>query len=291
MNKLERINKILACPKCKSPVSVHETEVRCVSCALVFRVEKGIPVMMTDRLHNPKYVWIEPSTGTHLLERYPLLRPPNPRFWTPAGRQRIPTFLAEVGASKYVLNIGSRTSQYGKDIINLDIEPYKNVDLVGVAEELPVLDDSVDGVIIQAVLEHVQRPAKAVQEIYRVLRPGGMVYAEIPFFRSYHGAPVDFQRYTISGIEELFHEFEMVRKGVIAGPASGITAALSEFLAMLFSFKNVWLFKMWFVLLRWLLTPIKYLDLYLETHPFAHRIACTLYYQGRKPSPVSADGR
>jgi SAM-dependent methyltransferase/uncharacterized protein YbaR (Trm112 family) len=291
MNKLDRISKILACPNCKSHVSIHETEVRCVGCDRVFRVEKGIPVMMVDRPHNPQYVLVEPSTGTRLLERYPFLRPPNPRFWTPAGRQRIPGFLAEVSAGKCVLNVGSRESQYSNNIINLDIEPYQNVDLVGAAEELPLLDDSVDGVIIQAVLEHVQRPAKAVQEIYRVLRPGGMVYAEIPFFRSYHGAPADFQRYTISGIEELFHEFEVVRKGVIAGPASGITAALSEFLAMLFSFKNVWLFKMWFVLLRWLLTPIKYLDLYLETHPFAHRIACTLYYQGRKPSPVSTDRR
>ena len=39
----------------------------------------------------------------------------------------------------------------------MDIEPGPRVDLVGVAEELPIQDGVIDGVILQAVLEHVAR--------------------------------------------------------------------------------------------------------------------------------------
>jgi SAM-dependent methyltransferase len=39
---------------------------------------------------------------------------------------------------------------------------------------------------IQAVLEHALDPPVVVAEIYRVLKPGGLVYADTPFMQRVH---------------------------------------------------------------------------------------------------------
>ena len=46
----------------------------------------------------------------------------------------------------------------------------------GVAESLPLADESQDVVFFESVLEHVDSPKRCLSEIYRVLRPGGILY-------------------------------------------------------------------------------------------------------------------
>lgn len=50
----------------------------------------------------------------------------------------------------------------------------------GVGESLPFPSDSFDLVVSLAVLEHVQDVPSVVQEAYRVLKPGGYIYVEVP---------------------------------------------------------------------------------------------------------------
>jgi len=51
---------------------------------------------------------------------------------------------------------------------------------VGVGERLPYPANHFDLVVSMAVLEHVQDVCKVVQEAFRVLKPGGWVYFEVP---------------------------------------------------------------------------------------------------------------
>ena len=51
---------------------------------------------------------------------------------------------------------------------------------VGDAESLPFPDQSFDGVTCQTVLMHVGRPERAIAEMHRVLRPGGLLVATEP---------------------------------------------------------------------------------------------------------------
>src|SRR5262249_27912167 len=48
--------------------------------------------------------------------------------------------------------------------------------VAGTAEDIPFADGSFDVIWSIAVLEHVQQPEKALQEIERVLKPGGVAY-------------------------------------------------------------------------------------------------------------------
>ena len=55
--------------------------------------------------------------------------------------------------------------------------------LQGFAETLPFPDASIDIVTCLTVIEHVNSPAKAIAEMGRVLRPGGMLFLEAPNYR------------------------------------------------------------------------------------------------------------
>jgi len=46
----EELLKILACPKCKNPVKLNETEdgLICEHCKLLYEIRDGIPIMLID---------------------------------------------------------------------------------------------------------------------------------------------------------------------------------------------------------------------------------------------------
>lgn len=48
--------------------------------------------------------------------------------------------------------------------------------LMGAAESIPLPDASQHVVFLESVLEHVDSPDRSLAEVYRVLRPGGLVY-------------------------------------------------------------------------------------------------------------------
>ena len=78
--------------------------------------------------------------------------------------------------------------------------------------DIPVPDESVDGIICHQVLEHVTDPARVVGELYRVLRPGGRLLLSTPFLHPIHedGPVKDYFRYTERGLRELLKDFREV---------------------------------------------------------------------------------
>ncbi len=105
------------------------------------------------------------------------------------------------------------------DLVGTDIYASSNTRVVADGHQLPFIDASFNGVWIQAVLEHVLDPPIVVAEIYRVLRPGGLVYADTPFMQQVHENAYDFTRYTVSGHRWLFRNFAMLDAGATSGGA------------------------------------------------------------------------
>lgn len=115
-----------------------------------------------------------------------------------------------------VLQIGSRTPRgeeavppghlLCKPVIGLDIHPGYNVNLVGDAHVLSrfVRERSLDGVLSASVLEHLQAPWLVAAEINRVLKPGGVVYHQVPGAWPAHAQPNDFWRFSAEGLRVLF---------------------------------------------------------------------------------------
>jgi len=103
-------------------------------------------------------------------------------------------------------------------VIGTDVYASSNTDLLADGHALPFHDRVFDAVWIQAVLEHVLNPFQVVDEIHRVLKPEGYVYAETPFIQQVHEGPYDFARFTQSGHRWLFRRFEQIDSGPVAGP-------------------------------------------------------------------------
>ncbi len=183
-----------------------------------------------------------------------------------------------------IVNIGSGPQYfYGrKDIINIDLFPFEEVDIVADATDLPIRAGSVDFVINIAMLEHTQEPDLVVSEMERILKPGGKVLAYVPFIVPFHAAPYDFQRWTQKGAINLFCSFQSIAVGVGSGPTSGLLYVLQSWLAILLSCGSKTLFDLFFLLIMVLLSPVKLLDCLLEKISFSSIIASGFLVTGSK---------
>lgn len=74
---------------------------------------------------------------------------------------------------------------------------------------LPVRDSCVDLVLSQAVLEHVVDPQRAVDEMRRVLKPGGVLYVEVAFMQPVHMPPNHYFNVTPHGLRWLLRDFAL----------------------------------------------------------------------------------
>lgn len=69
---------------------------------------------------------------------------------------------------------------------------------------IPFEDASFDTLLNIQVLEHTPRPQALVHEMARVLRPGGLLIASVPFSFRLHEEPHDYFRYTPHGLRDMF---------------------------------------------------------------------------------------
>lgn len=92
----------------------------------------------------------------------------------------------------------------------LDPVPDYNPDIIGDIHNLPLENDSLDAIFCIAVLEHIENPFKAFEEMHRVLRKGGYCLISVPFLYYYHaekGYYGDFWRYTEDSLRYLSSHF------------------------------------------------------------------------------------
>lgn len=145
-----------------------------------------------------------------------------------AGQDRKPRMLV-VGGGHLGANLEHAYAASDIEILCFDIYRSELTDFVADAHQMPLVDASVDGVWIQAVLEHVLTPEQVVAEIHRVLTPSGVVYAETPFMQQVHEGAYDFTRFSRSGHRWLFRNFEEIAAGVVAGAGTSLLWAIRHF--------------------------------------------------------------
>ena len=152
---------------------------------------------------------------------------------------------------------------------------------------LPFEDNSFDGVIIQAVLEHVVDPWRCVEEIYRVLKEDGLVYAETPFIQQVHGGRYDFTRFTHLGHRRLFRKFEEIDSGAVCGPGMALAWSYRYFLLSFTSSR--FLRRLIGIFSRLTSFYLPYLDYFLINNPGTLDAASAYYFLGRKSTCVLSD--
>jgi SAM-dependent methyltransferase len=253
--------ELLCCPACKGALLPEVDGVlRCgdAGCGKSYPVVAGRPVLIAedrsvflhrDYQRDPRpEVASPPAEGQHQGEgkqdkaRLWLSKLPSPSVNLSAVRcfESMKLLLLERTAAPLVLLVGggirgkgmsALTGEPAIRLINVDPSPDSTASLFCDGHDLPFRDGSVDAVVAQAVLEHVADPWRCVEEIHRVLKPNGIVYAETPFMQQVHLQGFDFTRFSHMGHRRLFRRFAELESGAVAGPGTALSWAWRYFLA------------------------------------------------------------
>jgi SAM-dependent methyltransferase len=272
----------LRCPRCKSLLN----DLKCSECSTEYtRSYNGAPILIDFTTSA-----IAPSNAEHedaikqqrsnLLRRIarPLMGLTNGSGINEGMRQ----FAEALPSKARILMIGGgerwdglgELSALEPEIVNSDVYPADRTHVLTDAHQLAFADETFDAVIIQAVLEHLIDPPVAAEEIWRVLKPKGVVLADTPFMQPVHSGAYDFTRFSPVGQRALFRRFETLHIGVSAGPMSALRWSIEHALRSLFRTKYV------AMLFRPLTIPLGWLDQF--TTGYAHDACCGSYFVGRK---------
>lgn len=102
------------------------------------------------------------------------------------------------------LGCGYRNILY-QNCLYLEVYPSASADIVVDPDApYPIKTSSLDGIGCFAVLEHTRRPWIVVDEIHRMLKPGGKCFIDWPFLQPIHGYPNHYFNATRAGLRHIF---------------------------------------------------------------------------------------
>ena len=114
-----------------------------------------------------------------------------------------------------VLDVGVKNAPY-QDVIaatqymTLDIDPACRPDICCDLHDVEWPSASFDAIIATEVLEHLYDPQRAIDEIHRLLKPGGVCILSTRFIYPYHADPRDYYRFTQDALAHLLRAFSRV---------------------------------------------------------------------------------
>ena len=295
-----QLQERLICPHCRWRLRQRGESFLCESCENVYPVIAGIPILIdeaTSGFRIGSYECRRPLSGAERAKR--AARDLLPRIsLNVAARRNFRKFrelLFAQNARPRVLIVGGATAGAGTselladeriDFVESDVAIDERTTLVCDAQNLPFADETFDGVIIQAVLFYLPDYWRCIGEMFRVLKPGGIIYSDAPFIQQVVGGAYDFYRFTLRGHEYQFRKFEKITSGVSGGPAMA-TAWSIQYLMLSFT-ENAPLRAAMRVFCKCTLFWMKYLDLLLVNKPGAVDAAAGTYFMGRRPAEAPA---
>jgi uncharacterized protein YbaR (Trm112 family) len=303
--RLRALEGRLRCPECGKGRIFGDgaVELVCADCNSRFGIQDGVPLLLSARSRGELRSDLQTETGEQMVAEYQavessrrkprvasrwlrILRPPDVMYHTNPGMRKgaASRVFDHRGPGTLVLNVGGGPTRYSPHEFTLNLEPFHNVDVVGDAHDLPFTDGTFDSVISNAVLEHVGDPEVAIAEMLRVLKPGGYLYAEVPFIFFFHGYPSDYRRYTREGVRRMFQGLADPEIGIAIGPVSALLQTANMVVGMLVPERPVLLRRVANGLFRWLTFGFKYLDKFLIKKERSHVVAGGFWILGRKPA-------
>jgi len=291
----KRFIDIIRCPNCKAAgLSRQQDGLRCQQCSSEYPIQNEAPYLLDQELIRQYKRYRKEAQSPinkfkSFLKKWPWLF----QFltyaigsisyfgWSPR-KALLKIYKESELKEKIIINIGSGIKGIHSEVINLDIFPFKDVNVVTDATKLPFQDNSVDMIITESTLEHIPDVDLAINEICRVVKPGGFAYISIPFMMPFHASPNDFFRLTHEGIKHKFSIFTPQRIGMRGGPASALVTFLMHFLALPFSLLSATAYNFATYIFMAILSPLRILDLLFYLFPRSFDAAAMTYFIGKK---------
>jgi len=301
------VQELLCCPICHAKLKQAQEQFECTNseCANYFPIVDGIPVLINeqssilsiDDFISHRKTFVGNISENKLKKTIRCLIPTiSKNIKGKSNCSRISHLLLRQSTSPRVLVIGGRILGQGMEslannttigLVETDMSFGPRTMLICDAHAIPFEDGSFDGVIVQAVLEHVVDPYRCCEEIHRVLNDHGVVYAETPFMQQVHGGCYDFTRFTHLGHRRLFRKFEEIDSGALCGPGMALAWSYQYFLLSFTTSRRLRALLRFFASLTSFY--LKYLDYYLINRPGTLDAASGYYFMGRKAERILSD--
>lgn len=107
----------------------------------------------------------------------------------------------------------------GYTFVGTDLRPGPGVDLLIDIEKIPLANNSIGTAICIDTLEHVQDVKRAVEELHRILKPGGLIIIGSVMFFPIHEHPSDYWRFTPFAFKYLLRQFSYIDTAYDGTPA------------------------------------------------------------------------
>jgi SAM-dependent methyltransferase/uncharacterized protein YbaR (Trm112 family) len=300
------VEGLLRCPRSRHRLDLQDEFFCCIDpvCAARYPIVDGVPILINEETsvftvqdfveHRDTFFDLRPTPLQRFLDRI------TPNISMNVGsRKNYATFaeslLAGADAPR-VLVVGCGSLGQGLEVlpqypavelVETDVSFGPRVMAICDAHDLPFAEESFDGLVAQAVLEHVVDPYRCVTEFHRVLKPRGLVYAETPFMQQVHGGRYDFTRFTHLGHRWLFRRFEELDSGAVCGPGMALAWSYHYFLSSFARSRRVRKLLQLFACLTSFY--LKYFDRILINRPDALNAASAYYFLGSKSNLTLSD--
>jgi SAM-dependent methyltransferase len=117
-----------------------------------------------------------------------------------------------------ILDVGCGSQPYrhlfkNREYLGIDVDvsghdhESSSIDLYFDGSHIPFDDSSFDSLLCFEVLEHVSDLETLLQEMSRIIKPGGRLLVSVPFVWNEHEMPYDFRRFTGIGLEKKLISF------------------------------------------------------------------------------------
>lgn len=181
-DRSDLLETILRCPRCHGGLIWTAASVGCRACDVEYPRREGRPDFANATPIATKDADFQQERMHHRSLRgrlYDIGQRIITSEYAPNDHRA--AFLSQLPNDATVVELGSGNRRLTDGIINIDLFLFPNVDLAADIEHTPLADESVDYVVLDSVVEHVPNPQAVVDEIRRVLKPGGSCSASILF--------------------------------------------------------------------------------------------------------------
>jgi uncharacterized protein YbaR (Trm112 family)/SAM-dependent methyltransferase len=300
------LQNLLCCPVCKEKIEFQNEHFVCTNakCQSIFPVINDIPVLINEKISLFSFDDFLNHRNTTLNLRESKIRKLFIHFVpriscnikAKQNYRKFAELLLKQSKVPRVLVLGCRDLGEGIEslleyssieMVYTDVSFGSNTQVIVDAHDIPFEKNAFDGVIIQAVLEHVVDPYRCVEEIHRVLKDTGIVYAETPFMQPVHERQYDFTRFTHLGHRRLFRKFEEIDSGPVCGSGTALAFSYKYFLRSFIQSNRLRYAVGTFAHITsfWL----KYFDYFFINTPGTFDAAAGYFFLGRKSDKVLPD--
>ena len=217
------LQQLMRCPACKSVLSRADDHFCCANpeCNAKFPIVAGMPILVNDKaslFQTTDFTSRRPTTlrlNNNSIKK--TIKKLLPRLGRDiAGKKNYPVLLKlllDRAERPRILVLGGGDLGGGMEplaaeprleLVETDVSFGPRTQLICDAHEIPFTTACFDAVILQAVIQHLVDPSKCVDEVHRVLKPNGLLYAETSFLQQVVLGRYDFVRFTYLGHRRLF---------------------------------------------------------------------------------------